>query len=71
MVSEKQKYISGILRNVGFALLTPAASIVFQWTVFKKSLFLGHSLYAVISFTLAWVFIAGGYIALREKKNAY
>ena len=67
MISEKQKYISGFLKNIGFALFIPAASIVFQWIVFKKSLFLGHSLYAVISFTLAWTFIAGGYLALKEK----
>ncbi len=68
MVSEKQKYISGVLKNIGFGLLVPLSSIVFQWIVFKKSLFFGHSLPAVILFTLAWLFIAIGYMFLEEKR---
>ena len=68
MVSEKQKYISGTLRNIGFGLLVPLSSIIFQWIVFRKSLFFGHSLTAVILFTLAWLFIAIGYMVLWENK---
>ena len=68
MVSEKRKYISGVLRNIGFALLVPMSSIVFQWIVFRKNLLFGHFSYAVILFTLAWVFIAAGYVVLMEKK---
>lgn len=68
MVSEKRKYISGILKNIGFALLVPLSSIVFQWIVFKKSLFLGHFSHAVIAFIVAWVFIVSGCTVLVEKK---
>ena len=68
MVSEKQKYVSGISRNIGFGLLVPLSSIIFQWIVFRKSLFFGHSLTAVILFTIAWLFVAIGYIILGEKK---
>ena len=68
MISEKQKYVSGVLRNIGFGLLVPLSSIIFQWIVFRKSLFFGHSLTAVILFILAWLFIAIGYMVLEEKK---
>lgn len=68
MISERQKYISVVSRNIGFALMTPLASIVFQWIVFKKSLFLGNSSYAVVAFLLAWVFIIGGYVELKERR---
>lgn len=68
VITEQKKYISGVLRNIGFALLALSAFIVFQWIVFKKSLFLGHSSYAVVAFLLAWVFVISDYAALREKK---
>ena len=68
MTSEKQKYISVTVRNIGFALTAPAASIVFQWIVFRKNLFFGHSVAAMILFTLAWLFIAIGYMVLWENK---
>lgn len=69
MISEQQKYNSGILRNVGFALLTPVGSIVFQWIMLKKSLLFEHSIYAVISFMLGWLLIFAGNIVLMEKKE--
>ncbi len=68
VITEQQKYMSGILRNIGFALFAPPGSIVFQWIVLKKSLFLGNSRYAMIAFILAWLFIASGYVILQEKK---
>lgn len=66
MISERQKYISGILRNLGFALLTPAGSIVFQQMVFQKALF-NYFKEAVIVFLLGWVFMIGGFVTLKEK----
>ncbi len=66
MISEQQKYISGILRNLGFALLAPAGSIVFQQMVFQKALF-NYFKEAVIVFLLGWVFMIGGFVALKEK----
>ena len=68
MINERQKYNSGVLRNIGFTLLAPAGSMVFQWIVLKKSLFFGHSIYAVISFVLGWLLIFAGNVVLREKK---
>ena len=68
MVSERRKYISGVLKNIGFALLVPLSSIVFQWIVFRKSLFFGHFSHAMILFIIAWLFIGAGFFVLREKK---
>ena len=67
MVTEKQKYISGVWRNIGFALLTPLASIIFQWLVFQKYTSFQHLALTVIPFTSGWLFIAYGYILLGEK----
>lgn len=67
MTTEQQKYFSGILRNTGFALLAPLASIVFQWIVFEKSLFFGNFTFAVLGFIAGCLFILGGYIHLKEK----
>lgn len=66
MATEKQKYISGVWRNVGFALLTPTASIIFQWLVFQKVSSFEPFSYTVIPFILGWIFIAYGYINLEE-----
>jgi len=68
MISEKQKYISTSLRTAGFALFAPIASLVFQWTVFKKDLFLGNFTQAVIEFLLGFIFLIGGYLILKETK---
>ena len=69
MITEQQKYTSSLLKNIGFALLTPCGSVAFQWIVFRKSLFLGHSLYAMIAFILAWILIGWGYLELEENNN--
>ena len=67
MITEKQKYLSVSLRTSGFALLTPLASLVFQWIVFKKDLFIGNFSSAVITSLLGLIFIASGYLVLKEK----
>ena len=67
MVSERQKYISTSLRTSGFAFLTPLASLIFQWTVFRKDLFLGNFTYSVLEFLAGFLFIVGGFLVLREK----
>ena len=66
MINERQKYISGILRNLGFTLLAPAGSIVFQQMVFQKALFT-YFKEAVLVFLLGWVFMIAGFVALKEK----
>lgn len=69
MATERQKYTSTSLRNSGFAMMAPLASIIFQWVVFKKDLFLGHFSSAVILFLLGFLLIIAGYIALRGEYN--
>lgn len=67
MATEKQKYISGVWRNVGFALLTPTASVAFQWLVLQKGTPLQYSMLTVLPFIAGWSLIAYGYILLGEK----
>ena len=69
MVTERRKYISGILKNLGFALLTPCGSLMFQWLVFKKELYSGYFHLTVIIFILGWMLLVSGYIPLKEKSN--
>ena len=68
MVTEQQKYFSGVLRAVGFALLIPASTIALQWFLLKKEVFFEHFFYAVIPFLLGWLLIYYGYTTLKEKK---
>lgn len=69
MISEQQKYFSGVLRNLGFAMLTPFGSIIFQWVVFEKGAYFEHFAHSVLIFLIGWVFIIGGYIWVREKNK--
>ena len=68
MVTEQQKYISSGFKNVGFALLTPFASIIFQWIVFPKKAYFEHFLYSVIALFLGMILIYIGYKFIEEKK---
>ena len=67
MVTEKQKYLSVSLRTSGFALFAPLGSLVFQWVVFKKDLFLGNLNAAMIIFLLGFIMMIVGYWILQEK----
>ena len=67
MITEQQKYLSGILKNIGFALLAPAASITFQWLVLQKGAYWEHFLHSVLVFLLGVGFLAAGFIILKEK----
>ena len=69
MITEGQKYFSGIFRNIGFALLAPFGSIVFQAVVFKRDLFnSGYFWVAAIIVIISWLFFYLGYIFIREKR---
>jgi len=50
VVTEDKKYVSGVLRNIGFALLTPISAIAFQYLVFNQGLFTGHIATSMFSF---------------------
>ena len=69
MISEQQKYFSGVLRTVGFALLAPASTLVFQWFILKEGAFFEHFFHAVIPFLLGWLVIFYGYIILKERNK--
>ena len=66
MITEKQKYLSGVYRNIGFALLAPFGSVLFQWFAFEKSPYFGHFVPAVIVSVLEILLIAVGYKILTE-----
>ena len=70
MITEEQKYFSGIFKNLGFAALAPIGSIIFQTVVFRKDLFnVGYFYFAVIISIASWLFFYLGYIYIKEKSN--
>ena len=68
MVSEQQKYISSSFKNVGFALLAPFGSILFQWIVTPKIVYFEHFWHSVVSLVLGIILICIGYRFIEEKK---
>ncbi len=68
MITEQQKYLSSGFKNVGFALLAPFASIIFQWIVFPKRAYFEHSWFAIISLILGIISIYIGYKFIEERK---
>ena len=68
MTNELQKYDSGILRNLGFALLTPVSSIIFQGIVFKKPIWESNLLIGIIICVLGCILLYLGREVLKEKK---
>lgn len=69
MISEKQKYVSSGLKNIGFALSAPFGSILFQWIVSRGGAYFEHFLYSVLSLVLGIVFMIIGYKFLGEKNK--
>ena len=69
MITEQQKYFSGIFKNLAFASLAPLGSIIFQAVVFKKSLLnTGYLGIALIISVLSCLLFYLGYIYIKEKK---
>ena len=69
MVTEGQKYFSGILRNLGFAFHAPLGSLLFQTIVLKKGLLDGYFYIAMLVSLLGCIFFYLGYIPIRGKKH--
>ena len=67
MITEEQKYDSNILRNVGFALLAPIGSILFQGIVFNKNVFESHFTVGIIVCVIGILLIYSGRQILKEK----
>ena len=68
MITEQQKYISSGFKNVGFALLTPFGSIIFQWIASQKGAYFEHFLYSVIALFIGMLLVYIGYKFIEERK---
>lgn len=69
VITEQKKYLSNVFRNIGFALVAPCGSILFQWIVSKNGAYFAHFLFSALSFFLGIVFMVIGYNFLEEKKS--
>ena len=69
MISEQQKYISGIYRNIGFAVLAPFGSMVFQYLLFDKTFTLKKILICGAISASSWLLFFLGYNQIMEKKD--
>ena len=69
MITEGNKYISGMLRTIGLAFLAPIGSNAFQFLVFEKSIFAGHCLVSLLVCLFGWILIFLGYTYVKENRN--
>ena len=67
MLTEQQKYDSGVLRNFGFAFFTPVGSILFQGIVFNKNIYAGNLIVGIIIGIVGLFLLYLGRGAIREK----
>jgi hypothetical protein len=68
MVTELQKYDSGILRNLGFAFLAPVGSIAFQGIVFNKNIFNSQLFTSIIVCIIGCILLYLGRHPIQERK---
>ena len=69
MVTEEQKYDSGVLRNLGFAFLAPLGSIIFQTIVFKKHLLEGNFFMSIMVGVIGCILLYLGKTMIKEKSK--
>lgn len=69
MVTEQQKYDSGVLRNLGFAFLAPLGSIAFQFIVLKKHPLEGDLFLGIIVCIVGCIFLYLGRVVIKEKND--
>ena len=69
MITEQQKYLSSGFKNVGFALLAPFGSILFQWIASKSGAYFEHFWFSMLSLLLGALFMIIGYKFLEEKRQ--
>ena len=70
MLTEGNKYISGMLRTIGLTFLAPIGSNAFQFLVFEKSIFAGHCIISLLVCAIGWILIFLGYTYVKENKSA-
>ena len=69
MIAEDKKYISGILRNIGFAFLSPIGALAFQYLVLDKTFTIQKFLFCLVVSAISWFFFKTGYNYVKEKKD--
>ena len=69
MITEEQKYISVIWRNLGFTFLSPFGAIIFQYLVFEKTFKWINVLLCLSISAISWLLFYIGYNSVKEKKN--
>ncbi len=67
MITEVQKYYSGVLKNIGFAFLAPLGSMVFQLVVFSKGLLIKSIVLGIIFSVIGILLIYLGSLPIAEK----
>ena len=68
MITEEQKYYSGVMRTMGFAFLTPFGSIIFQVIVFKKYILESNLFVGIILCVIGFIMLYLGTLPIKEKK---
>ena len=68
MVTEDKKYISGLFRTFGIALLAPIGSISFQYLVFNKDFFSGKTFLCLLAGLLGWILLSVGYNYVKDRR---
>ncbi len=69
MITEEQKYISGIYRNIGFAFLSPVGALIFQYLISEKSFSVIRFLLCGLISAISWIFFYLGYNKVKERKD--
>ena len=68
MITEEQKYISGLFKTFGLALFTPIGSAFFQLLLFKKSIFESYLVLTLLASLIGILFLYSGYNTIKETK---
>ncbi len=69
MITEDQKYVSGIYKNIGFAFLSPIGAIAFQYLVFDKPFTIVKLALCLSLSAISWILFYIGYNYVQEKRN--
>ena len=69
MITEDKKYVSGILRNVGFAFLSPVGGMAFQYLLFETKFTIINVLVCIVLALVGWIFFYMGYNNLKRQKK--
>lgn len=69
MVTEKQKYVSSVFKNLGFSFLVPIGSMTFQYLLLEKRFSINKVIICSVISLLSWFLFYVGYNTVKESKN--